>query len=101
MISGIFLSEAAFIVHIVLSRLAATQRDQLGIIRAFGYGNGAIVGHFSEPALVVVVSGPLLDIPLVAWLGGGLAAIYRDFFRFPYHPRRLSPSARLALARRW
>ncbi|HNA04779.1 MAG TPA: ABC transporter permease [Rhodocyclaceae bacterium] len=89
-ISAIFLGVAAFIVHIVLSRLVAIQRDQLGVIKAFGYGNRAIAAHFVKLALLVVVSGTLLGIPVAAWLGEGLAAIYRDFFHFPHYEWQLS-----------
>ena len=62
----------------------------LGVIKAFGYGNRAIAAHFVKLALLVVVSGTLLGIPVAAWLGEGLAAIYRDFFHFPHYEWQLS-----------
>ena len=60
------------------------------MIKAFGYGNRAIAAHFVKLALLIVVSGTLLGIPIAAWLGEGLAAIYRDFFHFPHYAWQLS-----------
>ena len=82
-LSGIFLSIAAFIIHIVLTRLVATQRDQVAVLKAFGYSNAAVGWHYLKLALAAIAIGVLLGLPLAAWLGAHLAAIYRDFFHFP------------------
>jgi putative ABC transport system permease protein len=98
-VSGIFLSVAAFIINIVLSRLVATQRDQVAVLKAFGYGNRAVGWHYLKLALAAVLLGVLLALPLAAWLGGHLAGIYRDFFHFPRLVWSLSPlGLTLALA---
>jgi putative ABC transport system permease protein len=90
-VAGIFLSVAAFIINIVLSRLVATQRDQVAVLKAFGYGSRAVGWHYLKLALAAVVLGLLLALPLAAWLGGALAGIYRDFFHFPRLAWSLSP----------
>ena len=82
-LAGIFLSIAAFIIHIVLTRLVATQRSEVAVLKAFGYGDAAIAWHFLKLALATVALGAALGLPLAAWLGSGLAGIYRDFFHFP------------------
>jgi len=82
-LAAIFLGIAAFIIHIVLTRLVTTQRDQVAVLKAFGYGNGAIAWHYIKLALAAVLIGAAFGLPLAAWLGAGLAGIYRDFFHFP------------------
>ncbi len=45
-IPAIFLSVAAFLLHIVLSRLVATQRMEIGLLKAFGYSNRTVSFHY-------------------------------------------------------
>ena len=39
--------------------------------------------HYLKFALVAVLFGTLVGAPLGIWLGGGLARLYQNFFRFP------------------
>jgi putative ABC transport system permease protein len=82
-VSGIFLAVAAFILNIVLTRLIATQRDQVAVLKAFGYSNAAVGWHYLKLALAAVLIGAALGVPVAIWLGAILADIYRDFFHFP------------------
>ncbi len=84
----IFLGVAAFLLHITLSRLIKTQRDQVAVLKAFGYSNGAIALHYMGFAAVAVLIGALAATGLGIWAGSGLTTMYKDFFRFPileYH----------------
>lgn len=90
-VSGIFLSVAAFIINIVLSRLVATQRDQVAVLKAFGYANRAIGWHYLKLALAAVLIGAALGVPVAYWLGGLFTDIYREFFHFPRLQWMLSP----------
>ncbi|MCP6756912.1 hypothetical protein NL533_35320, partial [Klebsiella pneumoniae] len=67
----IFLGVTAFILHLVLSRLVNTQRDQIGLLKAFGYSNFEIGMHFLSLAFVAVLGGIVLGILLGIWLGNG------------------------------
>jgi putative ABC transport system permease protein len=80
----IFLSVAAFLLNVVLTRLMATQRGQIAILKAFGYTDGAVVFHFLKLTVLIVVVGLIMGIGLGAWLGSGLANLYMDVYRFPY-----------------
>lgn len=82
-VPSIFLAVAAFLIHVVLSRLVGTQRNAVGLLKAFGYSNVTTGLHYLKFALVAVVLGALLGAPLGIWLGRGLARLYQDFFRFP------------------
>src|SRR5512147_2463323 len=41
----IFLAIVAFLLHVVMSRLVATERSQIAVLKAFGYGRLDIAGH--------------------------------------------------------
>jgi putative ABC transport system permease protein len=53
-VPAIFLVVAAFLVNIVLGRLVGTQRGQIGMLKAFGYSNARLAGHYLTLALAVV-----------------------------------------------
>jgi putative ABC transport system permease protein len=94
-IPAIFLGIAAFLVNIVLSRLVATQRSQIAVLKAFGYGNPEVGRHYLAFGLVAVLAGTLLGSFAGAWLGSALAVVYSRFFQFPL--LRLDASPRLLL----
>ena len=79
----VFLGVTAFLIHLVLSRLVNTQREQIGLLKAFGYDNLQIGLHFLSLALVAVVGGLVVGIFLGAWMGSGMTRMYADYFRFP------------------
>lgn len=80
----IFLGVAAFLINIVLTRLVQTQRDQIAVLKAFGYTNTAIGMHYVKFALVIIVAGALLGSGMGAWLASIIAGIYTDFYHLPY-----------------
>jgi len=82
--SGIFLGVTAFLLNVVIGRLVNTQREQLAILKAFGYGNVQIGWHYVQMVLVIVLLGVLAGTGLGAWLGGGLSELYMDYYRFPF-----------------
>jgi putative ABC transport system permease protein len=43
---AIFLGVAAFLLNVVVSRLVATQREQIAALKALGYANRAIAAHY-------------------------------------------------------
>lgn len=90
-ISPIFLGVAAFLLHIVLSRLVTTEREQIGLLKAFGYSNTAIGWHYAKLVLAIIAVGILLGYGAGAWLGRGLAEMYTEFFHFPFLYYRPNP----------
>ena len=83
LLPSIFLAIAAFLLHVVLSRLVGTQREQIAILKAFGYTNLAIGTHYLKFVLVIVSGGSFLGTLVGLWLGSGLTRLYAEFFRFP------------------
>ncbi len=84
----IFLSVAAFLINVVMSRQIATQREQIGMLKAVGYSDVEISLLFLKMVLVITSCGALIGLGLGAWLGAGMVKMYTEFFHFPilkYH----------------
>ncbi|HEX6185093.1 MAG TPA: FtsX-like permease family protein [Pyrinomonadaceae bacterium] len=82
-IPAVFLAVTAFLIHMVLSRLVATEREQIGLLKAFGYTNRAVGLYYLKLALASVVGGMALGVVVGWWFGYGVTALYAEFFRFP------------------
>jgi putative ABC transport system permease protein len=80
----IFLAVAAFLLNIVLARLVETEREIIGLLKAFGYRDRAIFLHYGQLAVLLSVAGLILGAGLGTWLGRGLAGIYQRYFVFPF-----------------
>ncbi|MDY0050749.1 MAG: FtsX-like permease family protein, partial [Halothiobacillaceae bacterium] len=80
----IFLSVAAFLLNVVISRTVSTEREIIATLRAFGYDRLAIIRHYGALVLLIAVSGALIGLGLGAWLGHNLAKVYASFYRFPH-----------------
>lgn len=80
----IFLAVAAFLLNIVLVRLVDTEREVIGLMKAFGYSNRAVMGHYAGLALLLSAGGLALGSILGTWLGRALAIMYQQYFVFPF-----------------
>jgi putative ABC transport system permease protein len=89
----IFLAVAAFLTHMVLGRLIAVERSEIGLLKAFGYSNRDIAGHYARFALGIGTAGVLLGWFLGYWLGLYHTRLYADFYHFPFLLFRPGPQA--------
>ena len=80
----IFLIVAAFLVNMVLGRLIAMERAQIGLLKALGYGRGEIATHYLKLALLIGGIGVLLGWGFGWWISDAMIGLYGDFFRFPF-----------------
>jgi putative ABC transport system permease protein len=92
-IPAIFLAVAALLIHLLLVRLVASQREQIAVLKAFGHTNGAVARHFAMFGLVIVALGSAAGIPVGIWLGRNLTELYTKFFHFPALTFQVSASA--------
>ena len=83
-IPPIFLFVSAFLVNMVLSRLIDLEREQIGLMKALGYGRLAVASHYSKLVIAIALIGIVIGAALGTWLGIGLTRIYGDFFDFPF-----------------
>lgn len=89
-IPAIFLAVAALLIHLLLMRLVVSQREQIAVLKAFGYENAAVARHFAGFGLAIVAAGAAVGIPLGIWFGRGLTEMYTKFFHFPSLTFRVS-----------
>lgn len=78
-----FLVIAAFLVNVALARIIATERSNIGLLKAFGYGDAAVAWHYAKSALLLGAVGALIGAGAGIWLGRLVAAVYRDYYHFP------------------
>lgn len=88
----IFLAVAAFLLNLVITRLIDTEREQIGLLKAFGYRDYEVAIHYLKFVAVIVVIGVIIGWLLGAWLGRGMTELYADFFRFPFLYYIIEPS---------
>ena len=88
---AMFMAVAAYLLNVVIGRLVTMQREQVATLKAFGYGNGAILAHYLKLVAAIAAAGIAGGIGLGYWLGGLLAGLYMDFYHFPWLRYTLEP----------
>ncbi|MEW6983919.1 ABC transporter permease [Colwelliaceae bacterium 6471] len=79
----IFLAVAAFLINVVMSRQIATQREQIGMLKAVGYSDMEISWHYLKMVLVITSLGSIVGLALGNWMAAGMTKMYTEFFHFP------------------
>lgn len=79
----IFLIIAAALVHMVVSRLVEAEREQIGLLKAFGYSNWQAALPYLRLTAVIGLVGSLAGGLAGAGLGAAIVDLYRQYFRFP------------------
>ncbi|MBT8472389.1 MAG: FtsX-like permease family protein, partial [Marinicaulis sp.] len=80
----IFLGVAIFLLNIVITRLVHTEREQIGLLKAFGYSNNDVGAHYLKFVLVIALGGALVGWGGGQYLGRLLSGIYQKYFHFPF-----------------
>jgi putative ABC transport system permease protein len=80
---AIFLAVAAFLSNLLLARLVAIERAEIGLLKAFGYSNAAVMWHYAKLVLVMTSFGIVVGWVVGLWLGRWNTTLYADMFRFP------------------
>ncbi|MFH2072945.1 MAG: FtsX-like permease family protein, partial [Actinomycetota bacterium] len=80
---AVFLGVAAFLLNVVVSRLVATQREQISALRAFGVSGVAIGVHYAKLVGAVAVVGSVIGAVGGHRFGTGMTALYGEFYHLP------------------
>ena len=90
----IFLGVAAFLLNVVIGRLVNTQREQIALLKAFGYSNLDVALHYLHACLYCGKSS-------ARWYrhcgrpghgsGNGVSMMYMRFYHFPFLDYFLAP----------
>ncbi len=83
MLPLLFLAVAAFLIHIILTRLIATEREQISVLKAFGYSNTRIAVHYLEFGMITVSLGAFFGIILGMWVGSAALGLLIQYYHFP------------------
>ncbi len=83
MAPAIFLSVAAFLLNIVISRIISQQREQIAALKAFGYSSLAVGFHYLNFVLIISISGTVLGTLAGFWLASAMTRLYQEFYKFP------------------
>ncbi|HNR03334.1 MAG TPA: FtsX-like permease family protein [Bacillota bacterium] len=78
-----FLTVAAIIISIMLSRIVNNDRMAIGVLKAFGYGNRIVLSHYIKYALAIGLAGAILGIWGGMMLAGPISRYYTVFFNIP------------------
>lgn len=80
----IFFGVAAFLLNVVISRLISLEREQIAVLKAFGYSNFAVGFHYTKLVLMITGLGVAGGVAAGIWMGKGLTNIYTNFYSFPF-----------------
>ncbi|MDQ2090106.1 ABC transporter permease [Marimonas arenosa] len=80
----IFLAVAAFLLYIVISRMVQAEREEIGLLKAFGYSSVEVSLHYLKFVLLIAVLGAAAGSVGGIAAGRGMALFYQLYFKFPF-----------------
>lgn len=89
----IFMAVAAFLLYIVVSRMVQAEREQIGLIKAFGYTDWEVSLHYFKLVVSIALFGAALGSAGGVWAGRALAGVYQAIYHFPFLVFRVEPSS--------
>jgi len=89
----IFLAVAAFLLYIVINRMVQSEREEIGLMKAFGYTNGEVGAHYFKLVLAIAIGGALAGCLMGIVGGRALIQVYVAYFKFPFLVFQLDPAS--------
>ena len=89
----IFLAVAAFLLYIVINRMVQSEREEIGLMKAFGYSNGEVGAHYFKLVMAIAVGGALAGCLMGIAGGRALIQVYVAYFKFPFLVFQLDPAS--------
>ncbi len=87
----VFLAVAAFLLYIVINRMVQAEREEIGLMKAFGYTNAEVGGHYFNMILVIAAGGALAGCLGGIAAGRAMTEIYIIYYKFPFLVFQLEP----------
>ena len=94
----IFFGVAAFLLNVVISRLISLEREQIAVLKAFGYSDLSVGLHYAKLVIMIVALGIVGGVVLGIQFGQGLSHLYMAFYSLPFMIYVLKPQVILAAA---
>ena len=88
----IFLSVAAFLLNVVMTRLTSLQREQIAALKAFGYSNLQIAWHYMKFVLLIAMVGGAIGTLGGMWLAHDFTKMFLRVYQYPELIFRVRPN---------
>ncbi len=92
-IPPLFMAIAAFLLYIVVSRMVQSEREEIGLMKAFGYTDIEVGAHYFRLVIVIAMGGALLGALFGIASGRAMVDLYLEYFKFPFLIFRLDPAS--------
>ncbi len=89
----VFLAVAAFLLYIVISRMVQSEREQIGLLKAFGYSNLEVGAHYFKFIMAIAIGGAILGCIFGILSGRAMVELYLNYFKFPFLIFEVEPKA--------
>lgn len=89
----IFLAVAAFLLYIVVNRMVQAEREEIGLMKAFGYTNVEAGSYYFRLVMTIALAGAAMGCLMGIGTGRALIGIYTQYFKFPFLIFELDPAA--------
>lgn len=89
----LFLAVAAFLLNIVISRMIQAEREQIGLLKAFGYSSREVGAHYFKFILAIAAGGAIIGCLLGVLAGRSLVDVYLIYYKFPFLVFQVDPRA--------
>ena len=89
----LFIAIAAFLLYIVVNRIVQAEREEIGLLKAFGYTNREVGTHYFKLVLLIAGAGALMGCLFGVLAGRAMIPIYTTFYNFPFLVFRPDPGA--------
>ncbi|MCE8008545.1 FtsX-like permease family protein [Aestuariivita sp.] len=86
----IFFGISAFLVSMVMGRIIALERSEIGLLKAIGYSDVEVCLHYLMLAGLIAMVGIVVGWGFGTWLAHAMALQYTQFFDFPFMIFRVS-----------
>jgi len=80
----VFFGITIFLVNMVIGRIVALDRSEIGLLKAIGYSNTEVSLHYLYLAGLIALVGIAAGFAAGTWFSHGMATLYASFFNFPY-----------------
>ena len=87
----IFLAVAAFLLYIVIGRMVQSEREEIGLMKAFGYTNPEVGAHYFKLILAIAVGGALAGCLGGIAAGRAMTGVFVLYYKFPFLVFQLDP----------
>ncbi len=89
----LFLAVSAFLLYIVINRMVQSEREEIGLMKAFGYTNAEVGGHYFRLVMAIAVGGAIAGCLLGIAAGRWMVQIYVIYYKYPFLVFQLDPAS--------